>query len=91
MKAVSGYRARSLHAQLNNFACYRIKNAIYPAIISRKNEMVSGVLYKGIKPFQLQRIDAYESEMYDRVLVKVISEKNIKHLRRIFRHQFGRQ
>lgn len=56
---LAGYRRRLLFA------------APYPGIAERSGEEVDGVLWHGVDPEQLARLDAFEGEIYDRRVLEV--------------------
>ena len=57
-------------ATLHGYARYRIQDAVFPGIIQVNDEsQVRGVLYQGLDEDVLFELDAYESDLYDRIAV----------------------
>ena len=54
-----GYRRRQLHA------------APYPGIVAARMEEVEGVLWHGVEPEVVKRLDSFEGDVYERVAVEV--------------------
>jgi len=71
MRAVSGYREPGEAARLDGFRCVSLHGRRYPAIICDGGAGTDGILYDGLMPHQLQRIDRYEDSMYIRKRVQV--------------------
>ncbi len=69
-KRISIDRFPSQPAKLPGYAIYRVKDAVYPGIISAdKESVVDGVLYDGIDEDTLFELDTYESNFYERIPV----------------------
>lgn len=47
----------------------------FPGVICKPGSVVHGVLYHGLTPRQLQQLDAYESDFYQRVQVRVTTAR----------------
>ncbi len=62
-------------ATLPGFAIYRVKDAVFPGIIRAKPiDRVNGLLFQGLNEEALFELDAYESELYDRIPVIAATE-----------------
>lgn len=58
-------------ARLAGYARFRVKGRVYPAIVEAAGGEVSGVLYAGLEAAELERLDFYEGELYERREVSV--------------------
>ena len=59
------------HARLSGYARYAMRGCDYPAILPQAGGVVEGVLYLGIGPAAIKRLDAFEGSEYRRELVLV--------------------
>lgn len=68
-------------AQLAGYARYRITDRVYPAIVPAAASEVDGVVYSGLDTAELERLDLYEGELYERrgLLVRVGERVVIAH------------
>jgi len=66
LEQVIGRRVESRHAVLDGYACYRLRNRVYPGIVERSGERVTGVVYSGIDAHEIEQLDAYEGSFYER-------------------------
>jgi gamma-glutamylcyclotransferase (GGCT)/AIG2-like uncharacterized protein YtfP len=71
MQVVCGVVPPSIRAQLEGYARYGVRAHPFPGIVLEPGGMVEGILYQGVSPVMLQRLDAYESDFYQRVDVIV--------------------
>ncbi|HEY5603975.1 MAG TPA: gamma-glutamylcyclotransferase family protein [Gammaproteobacteria bacterium] len=62
-------------ARLNGYERYLLVNRAYPGIISQPGAGVDGVLYLGITPKYLKRLDRYEDTIYERRRVQVTDSR----------------
>jgi len=63
-------------ATLPGFAIYRVKDAVFPGIVrASPDERVTGLLYQNLDEDVLVELDAYESDLYDRIPVIVATER----------------
>ncbi len=63
-------------ATLPGFAIYRIKDAVFPGILrAEPADHVKGVLYFDLDEDTLFELDAYESDLYDRIPVIAATEQ----------------
>lgn len=72
---VTGCQPEFTQATLNNFFRSKIRDREYPGIIRRPETSVPGVLYFNVSSEALQRLDAFEGEMYLREDVQVFAEQ----------------
>lgn len=71
MQRVTGKTFHFVPATLADYARYRIKRRVYPAIIACSGGTVDGLLYTGVDDASLRRLDAFESGIYERRTVSV--------------------
>lgn len=72
MTIVAGSSFDSVVALLPDYRRYRIQHETYPGIIEEKGAAVEGVLYRGVSPEALARLDVFEGEIYTRKVVMVM-------------------
>lgn len=53
-------------ARLDDYARFRVRGRVYPAIVEAAGSQVSGVLYVGLEAAELERLDYYEGDLYER-------------------------
>jgi len=58
-------------ARLEGYARYRVNHKPYPAIVAEPGAQVHGALYSGVTPLELERLDDYEGELYERRSLRV--------------------
>ena len=78
MQAVTGRLFESVPATLSGYTRYRVKRHVYPGIIPTEFGYVDGLLCRAVDADSLQRLDAFESEVYDRRNVLVHLADNDK-------------
>lgn len=71
MKAVTGQAYAGKEAILNNWARFRVRGSEYPGIIRQDDSAVSGKLYWGLDERAMEKLDAFEGDKYERVMVQV--------------------
>ncbi len=71
MAAVTGRTFRFEQAVLPGYARFRIKRQVYPGIIADATGSVHGLMYHAIDEQCLQRLDEFESHIYQRRQVRV--------------------
>jgi gamma-glutamylcyclotransferase (GGCT)/AIG2-like uncharacterized protein YtfP len=81
-------------ARLEGYARFRVRGRVYPAIVEAAGGEVHGVLYPGLLAAELDQLDFYEGELYERREVAVW-EGSLEHraatyvLRPEFRHELS--
>ena len=61
-------------ATLKGYAAYRLRDAVFPGIVeAAADDLVEGVLYHNLDEETLFELDAYESDLYDRSAVQVVT------------------
>jgi gamma-glutamylcyclotransferase (GGCT)/AIG2-like uncharacterized protein YtfP len=58
-------------ALLDGYARYRVNDKPYPAIVEQPGAQVQGSLYSGVTQRELERLDDYEGELYERCSLRV--------------------
>lgn len=71
LAAVAGRAHAAEPASLAGFARICVRGAVYPAAIEDATGTVAGVLYRGVDPLGVERLDRFEGGLYDRVRVTV--------------------
>ena len=71
MKAVTGQAFSGKEAILHNWARFRVRGSEYPGIIPQQDSVVSGKLYWGLDEKAMEKLDAFEGDKYERVMVQV--------------------
>lgn len=57
-------------ATLPGFAIYRVKDAVFPGIVrAEPSDQVTGLVYTDLDEDALFELDAYESDLYERISV----------------------
>jgi gamma-glutamylcyclotransferase (GGCT)/AIG2-like uncharacterized protein YtfP len=59
-------------ARLPGYSRFRIHDRVYPAIIPEPGGDVAGILYPGLAASELERLDHYEGEIYERCELSVL-------------------
>lgn len=76
MFKVAGCQVELSQAVLNNFFRSKMYGREYPGIVEQPKAQVSGILYRNLSPEALQRLDAFEGEMYQRQEVEVMTKEH---------------
>jgi gamma-glutamylcyclotransferase (GGCT)/AIG2-like uncharacterized protein YtfP len=71
MTAVAGRAPDPLPARLRGHARYAVIGASYPGMVPQPNGEVAGILYRGLNPPELRRLDEFEGALYWRRRVQV--------------------
>lgn len=74
MKMIAGRSFSSKHAVLHGFVRSRIKGATYPGIMAWDDSHVKGKLYFNIDDDALEKLDAFEDQMFERILVHAVTD-----------------
>ncbi len=80
MQQVCGHRSAGLPVVLDNYACYTVRGAVFPGIVPEHEAQTRGVVYEGLGTAQLRRLDAFETDLYQRcrVVVSDASERPLQ-------------
>ena len=54
-----------------NWARYRVRGSEYPGIIQQPDSVVTGKVYWGLDEVAMEKLDQFEGDKYERVLVQV--------------------
>lgn len=60
-----------ISAQLERFRCGLVVRADFPGIVPCHDASVRGLLLAGLSAYELDSLDAYEGELYQRICVQV--------------------
>ncbi|MGE4400634.1 MAG: gamma-glutamylcyclotransferase family protein [Desulfobulbus sp.] len=71
MKAVTGHSYNGQEAILNNWARFRVRGSEYPGIIRKEESSVTGKVYWDLDEPTMEKLDAFEGEKYERVIIQV--------------------
>jgi gamma-glutamylcyclotransferase (GGCT)/AIG2-like uncharacterized protein YtfP len=71
LSAVTGCHLEGNRAVLDDYACYLVKDKVYPGIIPERGASVAGLVYTGIGEAHFRKLDRFEGELYQRVRVCV--------------------
>lgn len=74
MDHVAGCQAESVSAVLKNFKRSKIRGEEYPGIVAHPGAEVEGVLYRGLSPQAMERLDSFEGAQYLRQEVQLQTE-----------------
>lgn len=66
LKRLLGRIPDSAPADLGHHARYTVTGEPYPGLVPEPGTTTSGALLFGLSPTELSRLDAYESDLYDR-------------------------
>jgi gamma-glutamylcyclotransferase (GGCT)/AIG2-like uncharacterized protein YtfP len=66
LNEVTGLWLEALPAVLDDHACFAVRGEVYPGIIPRPGATTNGVVYSGLGTVHLQRLDAFEGDLYER-------------------------
>jgi gamma-glutamylcyclotransferase (GGCT)/AIG2-like uncharacterized protein YtfP len=58
-------------AELRGYRRFLLRGKPYPAVVAEPGARVPGLLYPGVSPSELELLDDYEGELYERRLVTV--------------------
>jgi len=71
IERIVGRPLAGVPARLDGYARFRVRGRVYPAIVEAAGAEVSGVLYPGLEAAELDRLDFYEGDLYERREVSV--------------------
>lgn len=71
MYAITGRHFPAQTAQLLDHACYALREYTYPGLRRQPGSIATGVLYEGMAPRDLARLDAFEDDFYHRQTLTV--------------------
>lgn len=66
---IVGRRLQAEPATLEGYARYRVQARVYPAIVEQVGGRVDGRVYSGLSSTELERLDLYEGDLYERRVV----------------------
>ena len=71
IEKIAGQQFPAQTAYLSGYRCGLIERADFPGILPCENSTVSGLLLNGLTCAQLDKLDEYEGELYQRIKVPV--------------------
>ena len=71
LQALIGRVPPGIPAQLAGFRCGLVARADFPGIVPCADSTTAGLLLAGLAADELEKLDAYEGELYQRVAVQV--------------------
>ena len=77
MTAVCGRRPDATDAQLSDYACHLIVNQNFPGIQPQPGGIVPGLLWSDISTQELEALDAFECDFYNRLILEVKTKPGI--------------
>ena len=75
MVAVTTRRFRSIDAILKGYARFTVKGESYPGITPEPGAITEGIIYFDVDELSLERLDAFEGDLYQRTPIRVETEK----------------
>src|SRR3954470_393084 len=66
LEAVVAGRWQGTPALLQGYARYRLRGKPYPAIVPEPGGNVAGLVYPGVGAAELEQLDRYEGDLYER-------------------------
>ena len=72
MQALLGRVPPFLPAHIDDHAAYRMREGVYPGLILEPGQVTTGRLYEAIEPAELDVIEAFEDEDYERAQAWVV-------------------
>jgi gamma-glutamylcyclotransferase (GGCT)/AIG2-like uncharacterized protein YtfP len=75
MHAVTVRRFRFIDAILRGYARYTVKGESYPGIIPATDTVTEGILYFDVDELSLERLNAFEGDLYQRTPILAETEK----------------
>ena len=75
MYAVTTREFRFMDAILRGYACLAVKGESYPGIIPTTDAVTKGILYFDVDELSLERLDAFEGNLYQRTMVRIETEE----------------
>lgn len=79
MEAVTGRQHEGQAAKLHNFAAYKVVGDVYPGIWHLEGVSTDGILYQDIDAKDLEILDRYEGEEYNREILSIETEDGDTH------------
>lgn len=77
MQAITGRALPSEQATLHGYQRYRVRGRVYPGLTVEQLEVVEGRLYRGVDLALWERLDAFEGDLYERIVVPVAVSRGL--------------
>ncbi len=78
LKEVAGLALKGEAAVLQGFARHPVQGEDYPGMVPDPRQSVSGILYRGLPPAAIDRLDRFEGTEYDRCRVTVRTASGLR-------------
>jgi len=75
MYAATARHFRFKKAMLRGYARFTVKGESYPGIIPQADAITGGIIYLNVDEQSLERLDAFEGELYQRTPIRVETER----------------
>jgi gamma-glutamylcyclotransferase (GGCT)/AIG2-like uncharacterized protein YtfP len=79
MYAVTVRKFRFIDAILRGYARYTVKGESYPGIIPVTDRVTEGIIYFDVDKWSLERLDAFEGDLYQRTRILAETERGEMH------------
>jgi hypothetical protein len=67
-RAIVGRDSLAERAQVTGYVVHRVRDGVYPVMLEAGSDsVVDGLVYRGVEASVIATLDAYESELYNRV------------------------
>ena len=76
MYSVTAREFRFKNASLRGYVRFTVKGESYPGIIPETDAVTEGIIYFDVDKLSLERLDAFEGDLYQRTSVRVETEKD---------------
>lgn len=67
---VTGKKRSSIPTRMKGFKVLRVRNQVFPGMISSPDSSATGALYQGLSELELLKLDHYEDDFYERKLIQ---------------------
>ncbi len=78
IKAVTGKVHWGVKAKLPGYAMYKVRNKEYPGVVRSSNSETVGVLYTDVGEEELEELDLFEGDLFERRRLNIIQQDNEK-------------
>jgi gamma-glutamylcyclotransferase (GGCT)/AIG2-like uncharacterized protein YtfP len=75
MFAVTARQFRFEKAMIEGYDRFTVKGELYPGIIPQTDAITKGIIYFNVDKMSWERLDVFESELYQRTKVQVQTQK----------------
>jgi gamma-glutamylcyclotransferase (GGCT)/AIG2-like uncharacterized protein YtfP len=75
MYAVTAREFQCKDAIIRGYARFTVKGELYPGIIPKTDAITEGIVYLDVDELSIERLDAFEGDLYRRTPIQAESEK----------------